>query len=47
MEREPRRKAGLIVVGAFAMIDEIEAFALLIGPGSQSHERLDEREEDC
>ena len=46
MEREPRRKARLVVVCAFAMIDEIEAFALLIGPRSQSHERLDDREED-
>src|SRR5262249_25039617 len=40
-------RQALVVVSAFAMIDEIEAFALLIGPRSQSHERFHDREKDC
>src|SRR4029453_3269551 len=47
VERRPRRKTrALVVVGALTVINEIEAFALLIGPWPQPDHHLDDREQD-
>src|SRR5262245_21334141 len=43
---KPEPRLALIVVGPLAMIDEVEAFALLVGAGTQSHQQLDDVEED-
>ena len=46
MERGPRRKPISVVVGALAVIDEVETLALLVGAGPQADDRLHDHEQD-
>jgi hypothetical protein len=45
MERGPRRELS-VVVGALAVIDEVETLALLVGAWPQAHQRLYDHEQD-
>ena len=46
MERGPRRKRYSVVVGALAVIDEVETLALLVRARTQAHDHLDDHEQD-